>query len=505
MGNEAHDLGPGGGRVGPDGGLTAVIGAGPAGLTAAYVLAARGEPAVVFEAGDTVGGIARTVIWDGYRFDLGGHRFYTKVEAIQRLWEHVLGDEFIVRPRLSRIYFHGSYFAYPLQVRDVIRGLGVVESLRCAMSYFRSRLRGARPEITFEDWVVARFGRRLYNTFFGPYTEKVWGIPGSELRAEWAAQRIKDFSFAHALKSLVGIQRDDVTTLIEEFHYPRLGPGQMWETFAARVESGRIPVRLRTPVVTIRHFGNRVMSVVTQCDAAVEETPVGAVLSSMALSDLVLSLDPPAPAEIRAAAESLSYRDFCLVALVIDTEQPFPDNWIYLHDPGVRAGRVQNFGAWSPAMVRPGTTCLGAEYFCSEGDEIWEMDETELIAMTVAEMHRIGLVDPATVIDGVRVRVPRAYPIYDESYAEALALIHGYLASFENLATFGRNGMHRYNNQDHSMWTAILATLNHLDGTRHDVWAVNTEQAYLEEGKLVDELLELELAVELGAARQRPQ
>jgi protoporphyrinogen oxidase len=491
VGCEADEFGLGSGSIVPGEGLTAVVGAGPGGLTAAYVLAARGAPAVVFEAGDTVGGIARTVMWDGYRFDLGGHRFYTKVGAIQRLWEHVLGDEFVVRPRLSRIYFHGSYFAYPLQARDVIRGLGLVESLRCAMSYFRSRLGGSRLEITFEDWVVARFGRRLYNTFFGPYTEKVWGIPGSELRAEWAAQRIKDFSFVHALKSLLGIQRDDVTTLIEEFHYPRLGPGQMWEMFAAKVECAGIPVRLQTRVVSIRHFGNRVTSVVSHCDGSVEETPVEAVLSSMALSDLVLSLDPPAPVEIRAAAESLTYRDFCLVALVIDTEQPFPDNWIYLHDPGVRAGRVQNFGAWSPAMVRPGTTCLGAEYFCNEGDEIWTMEEAELIEMTVTEMHRIGLVDPATVVDGVRVRVPRAYPIYDESYAEALALIHGYLASFENLATFGRNGMHRYNNQDHSMWTAILAALNLLDGTSHDVWAVNTEQEYLEEGRLVDELLEL--------------
>ena len=495
MGNEADEPEFDVSRIGLDDGVTAVIGAGPAGLTAAYVLAARGARAVVFEAGDTVGGIARTVTWEGYRFDLGGHRFYTKVNAIQRLWEHVLGDELIVRPRLSRIYFHGAYFAYPLQARDVIRGLGLIESFRCAVSYFRSRMARSRPDVTFEDWVVARFGRRLYNTFFGPYTEKVWGIPGSELRAEWAAQRIKDFSFAHAVKSLLGIQRDDITTLIEEFHYPRLGPGQMWEAFATEVESAGIPVRLRTPVTAVRHFGNRVTSVVTRCDGAVAETQVDAVLSSMALSDLVLSLDPPAPAEIRAAAESLTYRDFCLVALVIDTEQPFPDNWIYLHDPGVRAGRVQNFGAWSPAMVRPGTTCLGAEYFCSEGDEIWTMDETELIQMTVAEMHRIGLVDPATVVDGIRVRVPRAYPIYDESYAEALALIHGYLASFENLATFGRNGMHRYNNQDHSMWTAILATLNHLDGTSHDVWAVNTEQAYLEEGKLVDELLGLDLAV----------
>lgn len=481
--------------------VTAVVGAGPAGLAAAYVLAARGVPGIVFEAGDTVGGIARTVVWEGYRFDLGGHRFYTKVDAIQRLWEHMLGDELLIRPRLSRIYFHGRYFAYPLQARDVIRGLGLVESTRCALSYIRSKLRRPRPEVTFEDWVVARFGRRLYNTFFGPYTEKVWGIPGSELRAEWAAQRIKDFSFGHAVKSILGLQRNDITTLIEEFHYPRLGPGQMWEAFAERVEGAGVPVRRRTSVGAIRHAGSRVTSVVAHHDGGVEETEVGAVLSSMALSDLVLSLDPPAPAEVRAAAEKLAYRDFCLVALVIATEQPFPDNWIYLHDPGVRAGRVQNFGAWSPDLVRPGTTCLGAEYFCSQGDEIWGMDEAELIRITIEELHGIGLVDPADVVDGIRIRVPRAYPIYNETYAEALALIHGYLASFENLRTFGRNGMHRYNNQDHSMWTAILSTLNQLDGTEHDVWAVNTEHAYLEEGKLVDALVDLDLDLTLADGR----
>ncbi|MFN8223323.1 MAG: hypothetical protein U0R50_08795 [Gaiellales bacterium] len=213
----------------------------------------------------------------------------------------------------------------------------------------------------------------------------------------------------------------------------------------------------------------------------------------MALSDLILSLDPPAPAEVRDAANSLAYRDFCLVALVIDHEQPFPDNWIYLHDPGVRAGRVQNFGAWSPDMVMPGTTCLGVEYFCSQGDDLWEMDDAELIALAVSELERTGLVDPGTVIDGFRIRVPRAYPVYDERYAEALALIRGYLASFDNLRTFGRNGMHRYNNQDHSMWTAILASFNQLDGSDHDVWSVNTEHAYLEEGMLVEDVLGLDL------------
>ena len=472
---------------------TAVIGAGPAGLTAAYALGARGEDAVVFEAGDTVGGIAKTVVWGDYRFDLGGHRFFTKLPPIQGLWERVLGDELLVRPRLSRIYFHGRFFAYPLQARDVLRGLGPVESTRCALSYLWSRLRPPPQELTFEDWVVARFGRRLYANFFGPYTKKVWGIPGTELRAEWAAQRIKGFSFGHAVRNILGLEKSTVTTLIEEFHYPRLGPGQMWEVLAEEVEAMNVPVRRRSPVQAILHDGSRATAVVSAPNGSPETLAVGGVLSSMALSDLVLCLDPPAPPEVIEAAESLRYRDFCLVALVIDGPEPFPDNWIYLHDPEIRAGRVQNFGAWSPDMVVPGTTCLGAEYFCSEGDDIWTMAEEDLVAMTVADLARIGLVDPARVLDGVRIKVPRAYPIYDESYASALALIRGYLASFENLVTCGRNGLHRYNNQDHSMWTALLAVSNLLDGSHHDVWDVNTEQAYHEEGVVADDLLRVEI------------
>jgi protoporphyrinogen oxidase len=471
----------------------AVIGAGPAGLTAAYALGARGEEAVVFEAGDTVGGIAKTVVWGDYRFDLGGHRFFTKLMPIQRLWERVLGDELLVRPRLSRIYFHGRFFAYPLQARDVLRGLGPVESTRCALSYLWSRLRPPPHELTFEDWVVARFGRRLYANFFGPYTKKVWGIPGTELRAEWAAQRIKGFSFGHAVRNILGLEKGTVTTLIEEFHYPRLGPGQMWEVLAEEVEAMDVPVRRRSPVRAILHDGSRATGVVSAPNGSPETLAVRGVLSSMALSDLVLCLDPPAPPEVIEAAESLRYRDFCLVALVIDGPEPFPDNWIYLHDPEIRAGRVQNFGAWSPDMVFPGTTCLGAEYFCAEGDDIWTMAEEDLVAMTVADLARIGLVDPSRVLDGVRIKVPRAYPIYDESYASALALIRGYLASFENLVTCGRNGLHRYNNQDHSMWTALLAVSNLVDGSHHDVWDVNTEQAYHEEGVIADDLLRVEI------------
>jgi len=260
-----------------------------------------------------------------------------------------------------------------------------------------------------------------------------------------------------------------------------------------RVESRDIPVHLNHRATSIRHEHNVVTGITVESDGRAVDVPVDAVLSSIPLSELVLRLDPAPPDDIVAAAHRLRYRALCLVALIIDQEQPFPDNWIYLHDPGTIAGRVQNFGAWSEDMVKPGTTCLGAEYFCFEGDEIWEMSDEEAVELATSELAKIGLVDPATVRDGVKVRVPKAYPMYDGNYKEAVQIIHGYLAGFENLKTFGRNGLHRYNNQDHSMWTAILATLNLLDGAEHDVWAVNTEAEYHEEGKIVDELLDVQL------------
>ena len=281
--------------------------------------------------------------------------------------------------------------------------------------------------------------------------------------------------------SILGVHRQQVTTLVEQFHYPRLGPGQMWEEFQRLAEAGGIPVRLRHRVESVRHQAGHVTEIVVSYEGRDEVVPVEAVLSSIPLSDLVLSLDPAPPVEVAAAARRLRYRELCLVALVISDEEPFPDNWIYLHDPGTRAGRVQNFGAWSPDMVKPGTTCLGVEYFCFEGDDIWELSDADAVKLATDELTRIGLIDPSRVIDGVKVRVPRAYPMYDGDYRDAVLILKGYLAGFDNLKTFGRNGLHRYNNQDHSMWTAVLATENLLAGADHDVWSVNVEESYLED------------------------
>jgi len=472
----------------------AVLGGGPAGLTGAYTFGLRGCPAVVFEADGTVGGIAKTVEFNGYRFDLGGHRFFTKLKQIERLWENVVGEEFLTRPRLSRIYYDGKYFSYPLTSKDVVGRLGLWESTLCTLSYLWAQRHRNDTAETFEEWVTARFGRRLYDAFFKSYTEKVWGIPGTEIRSLWAAQRIKNFSLWHAALTILGLRREHVTTLIDEFRYPRLGPGQMWDLMQERLEERyAIPVELNHRVIQVGHANGRVESVVVRTNAHETEYAVNGVLSSLALQDLVRVLDPAPPAHVLDAAASLRYRDFCLVALMARQAEPFPDNWIYIHDPGTRAGRVQNFGAWSPDMVVPGTTCLGVEYFCFQGDDIWEMPDDEAVAMATEEMARIGLVDPNRVFDGVKVRVPKAYPIYDRAYDAAVSTIKDYLAGFENLQTCGRNGLHRYNNQDHSMWTAILASLNLIDGADYDVWSVNVEDVYLEEGEVVDELLDLEL------------
>jgi protoporphyrinogen oxidase len=401
---------------------------------------------------------------------------------------------------MSRIYYQGNFFAYPLTAKDVVGRLGFVESARCALSYAWSRTKWRRDPETFEEWVTSRFGRRLYDEFFRSYTEKVWGIPGSEIRSEWAAQRIKNFSLFKAMLTILGVRGPHVTTLIDEFRYPRLGPGQMWDTCRARVEERGVPVFVNRPCVAVRHDGRQARTIVAQSNGTEEEYGVDGVLSSIPLSELIRVLEPAAPPAVLAAASKLRYRELVVVALMTTELEPFPDNWIYLHDPGTRAGRVQNFGAWSDAMVQPGTSCLGVEYFCFQGDDIWKMPEEQAVALAKDELARIGLIDPAKVVDGVKVCVPKAYPMYDMHYREAVDVLRAYVQRFENLKTFGRNGLHRYNNQDHSMWTAILATLNLVEGGSYDVWSVNTEQEYLEEGTAVDAALDVDL---VGSGRDR--
>lgn len=455
----------------------AVLGAGPAGLTAAYELTRRRIPVVVFETGEEVGGLARTVVRDGYRFDLGGHRFFTKSEEVEALWEELLGPELLVRPRLSRIFWRGRFIEYPLRPADVFAKVGPLELSRSIASYARARLRRPAEAETYEEWVSARFGRRLFELFFKTYTEKVWGVGTDELRAEWAAQRISDLSLWSALRAALPGGGETPKSLIEEFRYPRLGPGQMWEEMARRVEAAGGEIRLGAAVEGFEHDAGRLTAV----RAGGERVEVSAAISSIPLRTAAGVAEPAPPREVTVAAAGLRYRDFLTVALQVDGEPPFPDNWVYVHDPRARVGRIQNFRAWSPWMTPdPRRSCLGLEYFCFEGDDLWCAGDEELVELGRREVAELGLVDPERVAGGHVVRVPKAYPVYDAEYAGRVDRIRGWLDGISNLQQIGRNGLHRYNNSDHSMLTALRAVENLCDGAEHDVWAVNADSVYHE-------------------------
>ena len=466
-----------------------VIGAGPAGLAAAHELSRLGRDAVVLEASPRIGGISQTAVHRGYRFDIGGHRFFTKVPAVQRFWEELLGDEFLLRPRLSRIYYEGAFFDYPLRPVNALLGLGPWEAIRVGLSYLHAQLlRSGRPERSFEDWVTRRFGRRLFEIFFQSYTEKVWGIPCSEIDAEWAAQRIRDLDLSVVLRNMVrraggGSDGAAPTSLIEQFHYPRFGPGQMWEACVERLRKDGVGVELDQRVVRIHHDGTRVRSVVARTPEGDQlEQEADAVLASMPLRELVHALDPAPPEPVLRAADRLRYRDFLTVVLIVDQAEVFPDNWIYVHSNQVRVGRIQNFKNWSPDMVPdPERTSLGMEYFLQEGDELWCAADEALVDLARRECGSLGLIDPARVVDGVVVRMPKAYPVVDGAFRESVGCIREHLARFENLLPIGRNGQHRYNNQDHSMLTGFLAARNAVRPGAHDLWAVNVDSAYHEQ------------------------
>jgi protoporphyrinogen oxidase len=457
-----------------------VIGGGPAGLTAGYLLSKQGKAVIVLESTDQVGGIARTEVRDGYRFDLGGHRFFTKVQEVDDLWHEIMKEEFLKRPRRSRIYWRKRFLEYPLEGMDVIRKLGPVELFRVGISYLWATIKPKGREDTVEQWVSNRFGRRLYLLFFKTYTEKVWGVPCSELRAEWAAQRIKGLSFFSAAKSaFFGNKGNKIKSLISEFNYPRYGPGQMWEQMTADIRAHGGEVRLNAPATRIRmDETGKVIEVV----AGGETLTPSHVISSLPLRTTVAISEPEPPVDVRDAARGLRYRDFLTVALVISGKEMFPDNWIYIHEPGVMVGRIQNFRSWSPWMVPNDTDAsIGMEYFCFEGDELWSMPDEELVEFAKREIEELGLARAVDVKFGFAVRVHKAYPIYDAEYGDRLATIREWLEKIPNLIQVGRNGLHRYNNSDHSMLTAMRAVDNILLGTNHDIWAVNAESVYHEE------------------------
>ena len=468
-----------------------IIGAGPAGLTAAYESSKLGLQPTVLEADHQVGGLSRTVNYQGYRFDIGGHRFFSKVELINDLWREILSEDFLLRPRQSRIYYRNHFFDYPLKALNALAGLGPLEAGLVGLSYAKARLFPHAEETNFEQWVTNRFGDRLFRIFFKTYTEKVWGIPCQEISADWAAQRIKNLSLREAVRNALfgtGQTRDGelITTLIDQFHYPRLGPGMMWECCRDLLAMRGHQTVEGVKVERIHHRHGRVEYVSGRTSEG-EELKFGAehFISTMPLRELVHALDPAPPEAVLRAADYLRYRDYLTVVLIVNRPQVFPDNWIYIHSPEVKMGRIQNYKNWSPEMVPdPSRTSLGLEYFLWEQDDEWGWSEQRLIEMGIREAARIGLVEPSEVEDGTVVRMKKAYPIYDQHYQASLALVRQFLETLPNLQTVGRNGLHRYNNQDHSMLTGIYAVRNIL-GERNDVWAVNTETEYHEEKRTV--------------------
>ncbi|QJU56573.1 NAD(P)/FAD-dependent oxidoreductase [Sphingomonas sp. AP4-R1] len=472
----------------------AIIGAGPAGLTAGYLLSKDGVRVAIAEQDPhQVGGISRTVEHEGFRFDIGGHRFFSKSREVVALWDELLPDDFIERPRMSRIYYGGRFYSYPLRAFEALRNLGLLRSAACMASYFRSRAFPRRAVRSFEDWTVNQFGAKLFSIFFKTYTEKVWGMGCDEISADWAAQRIKGLSLGAAvidgLKRSLGLHRKPndgqaAKTLLESFRYPRRGPGMMWDAARDRIVEAGGDMLMGHRLHRLSREGDGWRMIVRGPDG---ERTIRAkhVISSAPIRELIPRIHPLPATAPRATA--LRYRDFLTVALKIRSPDLFPDNWIYIHEPGVKVGRIQNFRSWSPEMVpAEDVACVGLEYFCFEGDGLWSMPDADLVALATREMATLGLCDPALVIGGVVVRQEKAYPIYDDAYADHVAAIRADLeAHCPDLHLVGRNGMHRYNNQDHAMMTAMLTVRNILAGQPlYDIWDVNEDAEYHEGGRM---------------------
>ena len=470
----------------------AIIGAGPAGLTAAYLLGKAGGVVVdVFEKDPQyVGGISRTESYKGYHFDIGGHRFFSKSREVEDFWTEILGDEMLERPRSSRIYYNKKFFSYPLMAGEALAKLGIFESALCVTSYLKARAFPVKDPKNFKDWVTNEFGERLFNIFFKTYTEKVWGIPTSEISADWAAQRIKGLSLSAAIKNALfpakkqGSKDKLIKTLIDSFRYPKYGPGQMWEECRRKSEALGVQVHMGKGVTGLHRdevFGKWTVTL----DDGNAATNYDHVISTMPIRQLVNGIDNAKTNALVNAANSLHYRDFLTVILILKDDHLFDDNWVYIHDPAVKVGRVQHFKSWSPYMVPdPDMVCYGLEYFCFEGDGLWTSSNDSLAALGKAELEQIGLGKAASVVDSYVVRQPKAYPTYDQDYQKHLDVIRQELKAYPGLILTGRNGMHKYNNQDHSMMTAMLAVKNILAGEElYDLWNVNQDAEYHESGE----------------------
>ena len=464
-----------------------IIGAGPAGLTAAFELNKLGKKSIILESSDSIGGISQTVNYKGNRFDIGGHRFFSKVKYVNEIWSEILEDDLLTRPRLSRIHYNGKFFDYPLKPLNALKHLGPFEAVRVGLSYAKTIVFPSKVEKSFEDWVVNRFGRRLFEIFFETYTEKVWGISCKEISSDWAAQRIKNLSLKSAVtNAILGASKSNgeiVTTLIEQFKYPRLGPGMMWEKCVQILDSEGSYTHMNQRANKVYIQNNQVTGIGLSLKSGDSKMISSAqYISSMPLRELILSMEPLPEENIVTAAKELRYRDYLTVVLIVNKKEVFPDNWIYIHSPQVKLGRIQNYKNWSGEMVENSDyTVLGLEYFLWEKDEEWEWSNEKLIELGHKECQEIGILESEEVVDATVIRMKKAYPVYDHNYTKNVTVIKDYINQISNLQTIGRNGQHRYNNQDHSMMTGVYAARNIL-GANYDVWSVNVEKEYHEEG-----------------------
>jgi protoporphyrinogen oxidase len=477
----------------------AIIGAGPAGLTAAYLLAQRGIPVTVIERDPQhVGGLCRTAKYKGFHFDIGGHRFFSKSKRVEDFWTEILPDDMLVRPRSSRIYYNGTFYTYPLKPLEALMKLGVLESGLCVLSYLKARRNPQSPAKCFEDWVTNQFGARLFRIFFKTYTEKVWGMSCKEISADWAAQRIQGLSLGSAIRNgffpklSSGADQEVIKTLIQSFRYPRKGPGMLWEACARKVREmgGFVLLGQQVEACHLDLRENRWTVRYRSAHGVTNAIAADHVISSAPMQELAQSLSPPLSSAALRAACGLRYRDFLTVMLVLKDKRAFSDNWVYIHDPGVRVGRIQNYKSWSPDMVPdPDCVCYGMEYFCFEGDGLWDSSDAELISLASRELAQIGLAESGDVLDGCVVRQRKAYPVYDDRYAQNVAVIRQEIEQhYPGLHLVGRNGMHKYNNQDHAMMTAMLTVENIVAGERlYDIWQVNQDAEYHEQASAGDQ------------------
>ncbi len=459
-----------------------MIGAGPAGLTASWHLARLGKDVVVLEQDAVhVGGLACTMEHAGHRFDVGPHRFYTKSDGVKAMWRAMLPDQFVEVSRLTRIWYEGKFYPYPLALGATLRQFGIVRSLRALFSCLAARVAPRGPEASFEDWTINRFGVVLYRAFFKTYTEKVWGTPCAQIHKDWAAQRIRGLSLLELVKNALPFSRKaPVKSLIERFDYPRRGAGQLWEAAKDEIERRGGRVLLDARVVRVERERGAIRAVITSNGTRHEGTHFHV---TMTLKEFVAALDPPAPPEIRAAADGLRHRDFITVAVIVPRKGLFPDQWIYVHDPSVRVARITNPANWSEEMSPRDTTALGLEYFCDRGDDLWSMDDSALVALAARELKTIGLVKDDLPRDGSVHRFVDAYPIYDDGYRERRETLKAWIAgNLSNAYPAGRKGLHNYNSQDHAMMTATYGVRNATEEARLDPWSINTEDEYAEEG-----------------------